>query len=94
MAKIIGMSREAIVNETNSLLNDEDAYQDMSEGSNPYGDGHSSERIVEAVSRWHQKKTPLLEPTSNSSCRPDQLPGGGRAISRKALDKAAAAGKE
>src|ERR1700716_1425996 len=62
MAKIIGMSREGIFNETNRLLNDVDAYQDMSEGSNPYGDGHSSQRIVEAICRWHQKKTPLLAP--------------------------------
>jgi len=61
MAKIIGMSREGIVNETNRLLDNSDAYLDMSEGENPYGDGHGSERIVEAVSRWHQKKTPLLE---------------------------------
>jgi len=60
MAKIIGMSREGIVRETERLLNDKDAYQDMSEGGNPYGDGHSSERIVEAVGRWFQKKTPLL----------------------------------
>ena len=61
MAKIIGMSREGIVKETNQLLDNPDAYLDMSEGENPYGDGHGSERIVEAVFRWHQKKTPLLE---------------------------------
>jgi UDP-N-acetylglucosamine 2-epimerase (non-hydrolysing) len=61
MAKIIGMSHDAIVNETSHLLNDAEAYQDMSEGGNPYGDGHSSERIVEAVARWFAKKTPLLE---------------------------------
>jgi UDP-N-acetylglucosamine 2-epimerase (non-hydrolysing) len=60
MAKIIGMSREGIVKEANRLLDDSDAYLDMSEGENPYGDGHGSERIVEAVFRWHQKKTPLL----------------------------------
>lgn len=61
MARIIGMSREGIVSETDRLLDDADAYHDMSDGGNPYGDGHSSERIVEAVARWHQKKTPLLE---------------------------------
>jgi UDP-N-acetylglucosamine 2-epimerase (non-hydrolysing) len=61
MAKIIGMSRENIVAETERLLNDADAYLDMSQGENPYGDGHGSERIVEAVARWYQKKTPLLE---------------------------------
>jgi hypothetical protein len=36
----------------------------MFEGENPNGDGHSSERIVEAVPRWYAKKTPLLLDTS------------------------------
>lgn len=61
MARIIGMSREGIVSEADRLLTDTEAYLDMSEGENPYGDGHGSERIVEAVSRWFRKKTPLLE---------------------------------
>lgn len=62
MAKIVGMSREGIVRETEHLLSDRKAYLDMSEGENPYGDGRAAERIVEAVARWHQGKTPLLEP--------------------------------
>jgi UDP-N-acetylglucosamine 2-epimerase (non-hydrolysing) len=74
MAKIIGMSRDGIVNETSHLLNDADAYQDMSEGENPYGDGHSSERIVEAVSRWHAKKTPLLEANQQFKLAPRPQP--------------------
>jgi UDP-N-acetylglucosamine 2-epimerase (non-hydrolysing) len=61
MSKIIGMSRENIVNETSALLTNQDTYLDMSEGDNPYGDGKASERIVEAVSRWFKGKTPLLE---------------------------------
>lgn len=61
MAKIIGMSRESIVRETSSLLTNSDAYLDMSEGENPYGDGKASRRIVEAVARWYQGKTPLLD---------------------------------
>ena len=61
MARIIGMSREAIVSEAERLLSDSEAYQDMAEGENPYGDGRASERIVEAIARWHQKKTPLLD---------------------------------
>src|SRR5579885_696590 len=44
MARIIGMSREAIVSESDRLLDDSEAYKDMSEGLNPYGDGHGSER--------------------------------------------------
>ena len=61
MSKIIGMSRDRIVNETERLLNDTAAYEDMSDGQNPYGDGKASERIVEAVARWHQGLMPLLE---------------------------------
>jgi UDP-N-acetylglucosamine 2-epimerase (non-hydrolysing) len=61
MSKIIGMSRERIVGETERLLTDTKAYHDMSEGQNPYGDGRAAERIVEAVARWHQGLTPLLE---------------------------------
>src|ERR1700690_2751030 len=93
MAKIIGMSREGIVNETNRLLNDEDAYQDMSEGSNPYGDGHSSRRIVEAISRWHQKKTPLLAPDKQFKVPPRTTPRRRKSDSEEAAHKAAA-GKE
>ena len=62
MAKIVGMSREGIVGEADRLLTDPEAYQDMTGGENPYGDGKASERIVEAIGRWYQKKTPLLEP--------------------------------
>ena len=60
MAKIIGMSRERIVEEADLLLNDHEAYSDMSDGANPYGDGHGRERIVEAIARWHRKEMPLL----------------------------------
>ncbi len=39
LARIIGMSREGIVREAERLLTDKEAYQDMSVGGNPYGDG-------------------------------------------------------
>jgi len=74
MAKIIGMSRDSIVSETGRLLDDADAYLDMSHGANPYGDGHGSERIVEAVARWYQKKTPLLEPDKEFKLPPRPEP--------------------
>jgi UDP-N-acetylglucosamine 2-epimerase (non-hydrolysing) len=60
MSRIIGMSRERIVNEADRLLTDTNAYRGMSAGQNPYGDGKASERIVEAVARWHQGLRPLL----------------------------------
>ncbi len=93
MAKIIGMSREGIVNETSHLLNDAEAYQDMSEGENPYGDGHSSERIVEAVARWYAKKTPLLEADKQFKLAPRPQPRRRKTDAEETARKAAA-GKE
>jgi len=94
MAKIIGMSREAIVNETNRLLTDDDAYQDMSEGANPYGDGCSSQRIVEAISRWYQKKTPLLASDQQFKLPARPIPRRRKSDVSENAGKAAAAGKE
>jgi UDP-N-acetylglucosamine 2-epimerase (non-hydrolysing) len=93
MAKIIGMSGEGIVNETSHLLNDAEAYQDMSEGENPYGDGHSSERIVEAVACWYAKKTPLLEADKQFKLAPRPLPRRRKTDLEESARKAAA-GKE
>jgi UDP-N-acetylglucosamine 2-epimerase (non-hydrolysing) len=93
MAKIIGMSREGIVNETSHLLNDAEAYQDMSEGENPYGDGHSSERIVEALARWFLKKTPLLEADQQFKLAPRPQPRRRKSDAEQSARKAAA-GKE
>jgi UDP-N-acetylglucosamine 2-epimerase (non-hydrolysing) len=74
MSKIVGMSREGIVSEAERLLTDPQAYQDMSEGENPYGDGKAAERIVEAVARWYQHKTPLLEPEKEFRLPPKPHP--------------------
>jgi UDP-N-acetylglucosamine 2-epimerase (non-hydrolysing) len=74
LARIIGMSREGIVREAERLLTDEEAYQDMSAGGNPYGDGRAAERIVEAFTRWHQGKTPLLDPEKEFQLPPKPSP--------------------
>lgn len=47
--KIAGVNKENIVNMTEELLNDTDAYNKMAKAVNPYGDGHASERIVKAI---------------------------------------------
>ena len=92
LAKIIGMSRDNIVSETGRLLDDADAYLEMSHGLNPYGDGHGSERIVEAVGRWYQKKTPLLEAEKEFKLPPRPEPR--RRKTDQADVKAASAGKQ
>jgi len=49
--KLVGTSREKIVAETSRLLNDAAHYSEMSSAVNPYGDGNSSHRIVEILSK-------------------------------------------
>jgi UDP-N-acetylglucosamine 2-epimerase (non-hydrolysing) len=93
MAKVIGMSRESIVREADRLLTDRDAYLDMSEGENPYGDGQGSERIVEAIARWYQKKSPLLDAEREFKLPPRPDPRRRKTDSAEIAARAAA-GKE
>jgi UDP-N-acetylglucosamine 2-epimerase (non-hydrolysing) len=48
--KLVGTEINRIVEEAKRLLDDPSAYAQMSKASNPYGDGHAAERIVEALS--------------------------------------------
>ena len=45
-AKVVGTNRTRIVAETIRLLEDASEYQRMARAVNPYGDGHTAERIV------------------------------------------------
>lgn len=47
--KLVGTDSEVIYRETMRLLTDKEEYDRMSKASNPYGDGHASERIVDAI---------------------------------------------
>lgn len=47
--KLVGTDEEKIYNETKKLLTDSKEYEKMSHASNPYGDGHASKRIVDAI---------------------------------------------
>ena len=47
--KLVGTDEETIYQETRRLLTDEEEYRRMSRASNPYGDGHASERIADAI---------------------------------------------
>ncbi|MBS0392655.1 MAG: UDP-N-acetylglucosamine 2-epimerase (non-hydrolyzing) [Proteobacteria bacterium] len=49
VVKLVGPNYERIVNETQRLLDDEDAYHAMARGISPYGDGKASERIVSVL---------------------------------------------
>lgn len=47
--KLVGTATSHIVEEAARLLDDPNAYAGMSKASNPYGDGHAAERIIEAL---------------------------------------------
>jgi UDP-N-acetylglucosamine 2-epimerase (non-hydrolysing) len=48
-ARLVGTDEDAIVREASTLLDDPDAYHTMARRHNPYGDGHASERIADAL---------------------------------------------
>ncbi|HAW94474.1 TPA: UDP-N-acetylglucosamine 2-epimerase (non-hydrolyzing), partial [Candidatus Azambacteria bacterium] len=47
--KLVGTSRQKIVEQVSRLLTDNDYYQGMSFAHNPYGDGKACQRIVSAI---------------------------------------------
>ena len=47
--KLVGTEEETIYREFSRLLSDVDEYETMSKASNPYGDGHSCERIADIL---------------------------------------------
>lgn len=47
--KLVGTDEEVIYREFSRLLSDEAEYEAMSHASNPYGDGHASERIADVL---------------------------------------------
>lgn len=54
-ARVVGTDPPMIVQETERLLHDHEAYRRMACAVNPYGDGHAAERIVQIIrERLHQ----------------------------------------
>lgn len=50
--KLVGTDENTIYNEARKLLTDQEEYDKMSKASNPYGDGHASEKIVNAIMKY------------------------------------------
>lgn len=48
--KLVGTEEQAIYSSFSELLNSDESYRAMSRASNPYGDGHASERIADVLS--------------------------------------------
>ena len=54
--KLVGTTEETIYHEIKKLLMDDVLYQTMSKVVNPYGDGHASERIVQAILKYQKER--------------------------------------
>lgn len=50
-ARLIGTAEERIVGEVHRLLTNEKAFAAMAQAVNPYGDGHSAGRVLDATAR-------------------------------------------
>jgi UDP-N-acetylglucosamine 2-epimerase (non-hydrolysing) len=50
-ARLIGTAEERVVAEVNRLLTNEAAYAAMAQAVNPYGDGQSAQRVLDATAR-------------------------------------------
>ena len=51
---LVGTNKERIVQETERLLTDQQAYQRMAARTNPYGDGQAAEKIVNVLLQIQQ----------------------------------------
>ncbi|MEE3327886.1 MAG: UDP-N-acetylglucosamine 2-epimerase (non-hydrolyzing) [Myxococcota bacterium] len=56
--RLVGTSQERIVDEVSRLISDQDAYLEMAEAANPYGDGKASDRILEALRDFFKGRVP------------------------------------
>ncbi|MBJ8026516.1 non-hydrolyzing UDP-N-acetylglucosamine 2-epimerase [Bacillus cereus group sp. N21] len=54
--KLAGTDEETIFTLADELLSNKEAHDKMAQASNPYGDGLASERIVEAILQYFNKK--------------------------------------
>lgn len=50
--KLVGNHYDEVVSQLTALLDDHHEYEQMSSAKNPYGDGHASERILDAIATW------------------------------------------
>lgn len=53
--RLVGTEEKTIYDEFTKLLNNKEAYEKMSNASNPYGDGFACERIVKVVEKYFEE---------------------------------------
>ncbi|WEB30486.1 UDP-N-acetylglucosamine 2-epimerase (non-hydrolyzing) [Lactobacillus mulieris] len=54
--KLVGTEVDKVRTEMVKLLEDKNAYEEMADAKNPYGDGHASDRIMDAIAYYFDKE--------------------------------------
>jgi UDP-N-acetylglucosamine 2-epimerase (non-hydrolysing) len=62
--KLAGTDEDTIYDLATELLTNKEAYEKMAKASNPYGDGHTSARIAEAIRYYFKQTDKAPEPFS------------------------------
>ena len=57
--RVVGTETSRVVSEAEALLSDPAEYEKMASAKNPYGDGHASERIIDAIRKTMVDKITL-----------------------------------
>jgi len=52
VVKLVGTDKDVIISEAETLLDNQDIYKSMAQSQNPYGDGKSVPRIIDALKRF------------------------------------------
>ncbi|MGH3366072.1 MAG: UDP-N-acetylglucosamine 2-epimerase, partial [Nocardioidaceae bacterium] len=60
-ARLVGTKEESIVEETRRLLHDRQAYAEMANAVNPYGDGNAARRSADAITHLLGEGAPAEE---------------------------------
>lgn len=55
--KLVGTDQQKVRQAMVTLLEDKDFYQQMASAKNPYGDGHASQKILDAIFEYEKNKT-------------------------------------
>jgi UDP-N-acetylglucosamine 2-epimerase (non-hydrolysing) len=53
---LVGTNRKEIIKHVNNLLDDPHVYESMSQATNPYGNGHASQKILSTILKSTWKK--------------------------------------
>ncbi|HPX78029.1 MAG TPA: UDP-N-acetylglucosamine 2-epimerase (non-hydrolyzing) [Methanobacterium sp.] len=62
---LVGTDKELIIRTVRNILEDEKLYQKMSQAKNPYGDGKTSQKIVDIISRAYENNELKITPPDN-----------------------------